>query len=373
MSIISKLKKNLINIPGWRTSRKLLVIESDDWGSIATPDLKIFEFLVKKGLPLDKSYFAKYDSLESSDDLSHLFEVLHSVKDKNGKPACLTACSVVANPDFAKIQNSNREEYFFESAIETYKRNAHTEGTPDLIQQGIKEGVYYPQLHGREHLNPSEWLKQINNNDLERLAFDWKTLPLLPHPMSSSRKLGYLSAFDFEDITEFSGFEQVLHDAAKLFKEQFGFVSISFVAPTSVRSEKMNIFLKNIGIDYHHSGNFTTPKYEGYHTKNYFWGHKNKENQIHWRRNVRFEPSLDFSPSWADRALKDIDVAFRWGKPAVISSHRVNYIGSIDENNRINGLNQLGKVLKEIVKRYPNVEFVSSEQLGKIISNVEQS
>jgi hypothetical protein len=369
MSLIANVKKNLVNIPGWRTKRKLFVIESDDWGSIATPDLKTYEFLVSKGLPLDKSYFAKYDSLESVDDLSHLFEVLHSVKDKNGNPACLTACSVVANPDFEKIREADLQAYFFESVFDTYKRNPHTEKSPELIKQGISGGVYYPQLHGREHLNPVEWLKEINNNELERLAFNHKTLPVLPNPISSARKLGYLSAFDFEDIEEFNGFEQVLKDASQLFQEQFGFSSISFVAPTSIRSEKMNVFLKNIGIDYHHSGNFTTPKSEGYETKNYFWGHKSKENQIHWRRNVRFEPSLNFSSSWADNAIKDIDIAFRWGKPAVLSSHRVNYIGSIQERNRINGLNQLDKVLKEVIKRHPNVEFISSEHLGKIISN----
>jgi hypothetical protein len=369
MSLIADIKKNLINIPGWRTKRKLFVIESDDWGSIATPDLKTYEFLVSKGLPLDKSHFAKYDSLEGADDLTHLFEVLHSVKDKNNKPACLTACSVVANPDFERIKESNLHKYFFESALETYKKNIHTEKSPELIKQGIKEGVYYPQLHGREHLNPLEWLKQINNNDLERLAFNHKTLPVLPNPISSSRKLGYLSAFDYEDIVEFNGFEQVLNNAAQLFQDQFGFSSISFMAPTSVRSEKMNVFLKNIGVDYHHSGNFTTPKYEGYQIKNYFWGHKSKENQIHWRRNILFEPSSHLKSSWVQSALKDIDVAFRWGKPAVLSSHRVNFIGSIHEKNRIKGLNQLSDILHEVVVRYPEVEFVTSEQLGKIIFN----
>lgn len=369
MKLIIDIKKNLVNIPGWRTKRKLLVIESDDWGSIATPDLKTFETLVSMGLPLDKSYFAKYDSLESADDLAHLYDVLHSVKDKNGNPACLTACSVVANPDFEKIVETNLQEYFFETSVNTYKRYPHTEKTPELIKQGINDGLYFPQLHGREHLNPLEWLKQIKANELERIAFDYSTLPQLPKPMSSSRKLGYLSAFDFEDISEFNGFEKILNEAAELFHEQFGFISKSFIAPTSVRSEMMNAFLKNIGVDFHHSGSFTTTKYEGYQSKNFFWGHKTKEGQLHWRRNVRFEPSLDFSSSWAENALRDIDVVFRWGKPAVLSSHRVNYIGSIHEKNRVNGLKHLGRLLREVVKRYPDIEFITSEQLGEIMAN----
>lgn len=32
MKLISNLAHNLLNIPGWHTNRKIVVIESDDWG-----------------------------------------------------------------------------------------------------------------------------------------------------------------------------------------------------------------------------------------------------------------------------------------------------------------------------------------------------
>lgn len=32
------LGNNLINIRGWRTNRKIVVIESDDWGTLRTPN-----------------------------------------------------------------------------------------------------------------------------------------------------------------------------------------------------------------------------------------------------------------------------------------------------------------------------------------------
>lgn len=35
--------KNFSNLPGWRTNRKIVVIESDDWGSIRMPSLTILE------------------------------------------------------------------------------------------------------------------------------------------------------------------------------------------------------------------------------------------------------------------------------------------------------------------------------------------
>ena len=53
----SLLTVHASNIPGWRTKRKIVVIESDDWGSIRMPSLKVFETLnqvIKEyGLNLD--------------------------------------------------------------------------------------------------------------------------------------------------------------------------------------------------------------------------------------------------------------------------------------------------------------------------------
>ena len=50
--MIKNLLKNISNLPGWRTNRKIVVIESDDWGSIRMPSLTIFEKFALKGLDL---------------------------------------------------------------------------------------------------------------------------------------------------------------------------------------------------------------------------------------------------------------------------------------------------------------------------------
>ena len=44
---------NLLNIPGWRTKRKIVVIESDDWGSIRMPSRDIYEKLLAEGYRVD--------------------------------------------------------------------------------------------------------------------------------------------------------------------------------------------------------------------------------------------------------------------------------------------------------------------------------
>jgi hypothetical protein len=50
----------------------------------------------------------------------------------------------------------------------------------------------------------------------------------------------------------------------------------------------------------------------------------------------------------------------------------VNYIGALDENNRTRGLKQLDELLSAVTKNWPDVEFITSDQLGDIIAGREQ-
>ena len=81
-------------------------------------------------------------------------------------------------------------------------------------------------------------------------------------------------------------------------------------------------------------------------------------------RNVHFEPSENPSVDYVSRSMKEISSAFFWKRPAIISSHRVNYIGAINEKNRTRGLTNLRDLLQRIVKTWPDVQFISTEQLA---------
>ena len=121
-SIKSTLTSNLINIPGWRTNRKIVIIESDDWGSVRMASKQAFNYFLTIGLPVDKCPHNSYDALESNTDLERLFDVLGSVKDLNGNPALLTANTVMANPDFEKIRKHGFQNYYYEPFTKTLER-----------------------------------------------------------------------------------------------------------------------------------------------------------------------------------------------------------------------------------------------------------
>ena len=116
-------RKDLYNIPGWHTRRHLIVIESDDWGSIRTPSYEAYNNLLNKGIRVDRDPYCRYDNLATANDLSNLFEVLSSVKDSKGHPAVITANTVTCNPVFEKIKADKFNKYHYELFTDTLKRS----------------------------------------------------------------------------------------------------------------------------------------------------------------------------------------------------------------------------------------------------------
>ncbi|MFW5804788.1 MAG: hypothetical protein ACOCWG_06115, partial [bacterium] len=164
-SLRSTIGRYLINLPGWRTDRKLVVFESDDWGSIRIPSKGVYDKLRTKVGKMENNPFNRFDCLETENDLSDLFEHLKKHTDKNGNHPIITANFVVANPDFDKIRNLNYEMYYYELISETYKRNKNSYKSFELIKEGIKEGLFNPQYHGREHLNVEQWMYLLQQVD----------------------------------------------------------------------------------------------------------------------------------------------------------------------------------------------------------------
>ena len=104
--------------------------------------------------------------------------------------------------------------------------------------------------------------------------------------------------------------------------------------------------------------------------KHHYFGQKNKLGQYYLLRNCSFEPSQhNYSSEVVDNCLEEIAVAFYLGKPATISVHRLNFIGAIHQENRKQSLKLMEKLLTKIMKEWPDVEFMTSVELGRLITN----
>lgn len=366
------LGNNLINIRGWKTNRKIIVIESDDWGLKRLPSKKIYEILINNNVEVNQ--FDRYDSLATSDDLNALYEVLLKYKDKNGKNPVITADSVMTNPDYDKIRLSDFSEYHYEYFTDTLKKTKGCEDAFDMWLEGINNNLFFPQYHGREHVNVNMWLTALKKDfHGVRLAFNYDTYP--SYVAEDVRKY-LIRPFNYKDSYEEAFVLNSITDGVNIFKKIFGFSPKSFMAPAYCWSNEIEKQLNINEIKYIQSGRVQyLPLMIKNHTGKsdklrHYSGQQNSLGQYYTIRNVNFEPTLfNHNSNCVNNALKEIKTAFFWNKPAIISIHRVNFVGSIDELNRTKTLNLLNQLFNEVLKKYPDVEFMDSVSLGEYIKS----
>lgn len=355
-----------LNLFGQRVNDKIVVFESDDWGSTRMTSKKAYNDLLEFGIPVDKSTYCKYDILESSDDISCLAEVLSAHKNGLGKSPKFTLNYVSANPDFKKIKDSELNEYFCEPFSETYKKSEHAVDTFKNVQKGIQELLFVPQFHGRDHVNVPLWLQLLKTNDKFRKAFDygiWGLSRDVFPEFSKSIQATYESTdLDYTKSSILEGLE--------LFERQFGFKSKSFIANNYVWANELNDVLKNQGVMHFQSMKYQLlPNEKGEKKKmlRRTFGSINDKGQTYAPRNCAFEPT-EFGHSHL-HTLKQIKRAFFYKKPAIISTHRINFVGGLDIKKRDKNLFELNTLLKKIIEIWPDVKFVSSDQIHEVILN----
>lgn len=358
---------NLINMRGWRTNRKIVVIESDDWGTLRTPNKETYNALSSR---YADSMFAdtydRVDNLANQEDLEALFDTLMSVTDSKGRHAVLTANTIVGNPDFEKIRESGFREYSWEPFTETLQRYPTHQGTFEYWKLGIEQGIFMPQFHGREHLNVCCWLDLLREDyPGMREAFNHGTWLGNPH---NSRRLDI--AYNYANNDELNFVKKSISEGFEQFLRMFGFKSLTTICPSYTWDkiiEKLFADLGVIAMQGAYVQNYPEINRQRRSTK-HFIGERNAIGQRYFMRNVHFEPSLFKEANPVNRLLNDINRVFRWHKPAIISSHRLNYIGNLVPENREYTLRILKRLLKEIVQKYPDVEFMSSDQLALLMT-----
>jgi len=298
--------------------------------------------------------------------------VLSSVKDKNGNPAILTANNIVANPDFDKIKESGYQQYFYKPFTQTLEEYPNHDRVMDLYNEGIGSKIIKPQFHGREHLNVTRWLRDINNNTTYLLdAFEQKMFSL---HWKENNPYGneYMDGYDCDSRADVDNLEGLINDGIRIFNGIWGFESKSFIANCYIWPNEAEPVLKENNVQYIQGLplQFVPVLEQGnkYKKKFHYTGQKNKLGQMYLVRNAFFEPSVYPKIDWVDECLKRIELAFKYKTPAIISTHRLNFISSIHEENSRN-LTSLQELLKKIVQKWPDAEFVSSDELGDILKH----
>ena len=360
-SLENRIKTHYYQKQDFSLNRHIVVIESDEGGAVRMPSKDVYNNLKGK-LNFSACHYCANDSILEKDDLELLCEVLGTVKDINGNYAKITTNFVTSNPDFERIKKDGFQNYYNESILLTYEKYENIAFSN--IQKAINDNYIYPQLHGREHLNVKRWmaLLQSGNSDF-RLAFE-SGMYGLSTTVTNTEHDSVMAAFDSHLINQ-----NILSDAVGQFEAIFGFKSKSFIAPNYCWNRDVEDVLSLNGVEYIQGARAQVCKSSKENNIFHYIGQVNHRNQIYLVRNVVFEPSSDLHKDWLNECKRQIEICLKNGNPIIISSHRVNFVGRINKKNRDNSLRQLLELLKWVSLKWPDVEFMSSDELGEVIRN----
>ena len=376
--MIGRLKNSLLrnakNLVGWRTDRKIVVFAVDDYGNVRLHSKEARKKLDQAGLPT-YNRFDQFDTLETKQDLESLFEVLTSIRDKHGRHAVFTPYAVPCNINFEKIAETGYKEYHYELLPQTYQKLSELDasaysGAWELWKEGIEKGLMAPQFHGREHMNLKVFSEKLRAGDHDLMTC-LQNRSFTSISRNDYETISPMAAFDFWSFEENQGLHRVIEDGLDQFENVFGYRAENFTPPVYNVHPVLYKTLKRGGIDFIDAA-MVSNRHQGqgsYKKQFNYTGKQADPGILLMVRNVVFEPTDDRNIDWVSYAMNQIEAAFRWNRPAIISSHRVNFCGHIDKKNRERGLMALKLLLQKVTERWPDVEFMTAHELGKLINS----
>lgn len=360
-----KFTNLLKNVLGPVINKRVVALFVDDFGSIRVKDKVACSRILGHGIP-DHIYLR--DTLASEQDLNAIFETLRSIRDCNNHPLCFTPFVIMGNPDFERIKHSGYQKYYREPFINTLQRYGKGyEHAFDLWKEGRAEGIFIPAFHGIEHLNVKKWMKALQSGHKSTLLGFENESVCIPSYKEERKIEGLVKACDIEKCTDIDSVILDLEEGVKIFKTLFNEQPELFTPGAGTYSPLMEKGMYQCGIKYIDTSRYKAqPLGDGKVVKQFHYlGQHNKFGQRYIVRNCAFEP-VKLCDCAIDTCIDQIGAAFMMHKPAIISSHRLNYIGHFDESNRTENLKRLKTLLGMVKKRWPDVEFVSGKDICKL-------
>lgn len=336
----------------WRCAEPVVIFESDDWGMQRGGNLSAFE-------PYGKPKGWAAEMTETPTALDALYAVLESHPDRHGRPAVFTTNFITANPDFEAIEANHFSEYM--------DIPVSADGTlRSAWETGIQRSVFYPQYHGRSHINVQKWLDDLKQDVPGAQALFNKRqnggLALL-----ENAQWRYHSEYINWQTGEMSTQQDLaswINVGLQYFEDAFGFLPKSAIAPHYVLPTTVLPVWRQLGIHFVQGGNYHIlqhPQSGQQIYRSHALGERSTTGLLYLTRNVRFEPRPGQINRGVEAAWRQIEGCFKAGIPAVIDTHRINYTGPWQVAAR----QALFELLTRIAAFQPR--FMTSTELGEAI------
>lgn len=367
-----------------RFDRPLILFQSDDWGRVGVRDREGWEELRATGLNLGEKPYDFY-SLETAEDVRALAGVLGKHRDSTGRKPSIVMNFVMANLDFDRWSGEQRseeqgsggkrsegrsEEQRSESEQKQIPLRPLTEGLPgkwhrpqlfEAYQEGIREGVFYPALHGLSHFCERAMAGELDSGG-ER-SHQLKTLWRAQTPYIHWRMpwIGYEywnpespSAERFLSLEE-----QCLRiaGAAEIFRKMFGSAPFSACAPgyRANADTRKAWFETGVRVAQNGPGEGKRPGSDK--------ACLDENEMLSTFRTVEMEPAI--ARCDLEKLVKRAGECFADGCPAVISIHSINFHSTI-RDFRTPTLKLLEEFLTVIEKKWPDLLYVHDADLFSI-------
>lgn len=350
--LLDFLHFHLLRFGHIRFEEPIVVIESDDWGKVGGKPDGIYpkEF----GTRTDWSY----DQLETAEELEKLFKVLGSFKSDFERAPMFTANFIVSNPDVEATRETNYTKLKLKRIDEDF---------PELIpawKKGFAEQVFFPQYHGRLHHNFERYQSALRNDDKTRFLFNQGINGGIENFKESKLAL-YSEYQDFDSELIKVDLADWISEGLNDFREIFGYQSTSTISPNFVCPPKAIDAFENAGVRYLQGCNSLLYVKNGKEeNQNFCQGAALSTKITALARNHKFEPCRNRKEWQSEFSIQAAGFWLKKGIPAVLDSHRINYVGTYAENSR----KELTKLISSF-RSYPNVKFMTSVELGEAIVN----
>jgi hypothetical protein len=351
---LGRLKKLPAN-PGLRFDRPLVLFQSDDWGRAGMRDSEGWEELRAAGLNLGEKPYDFY-SLETAEDLRALREVLSKHRDSTGRRPSMVMNFIMANVDFDRGFEPGQKEIPLRPLTEGLPGTWHRPQLLEAYQQGIRERLFYPALHGLTHFCERAMARELDAGGERSQLVKKLWRAQTPYIHWRMPWVGY-EYWDPEmrparRFLPVDDQRAAIQRAAGIFRELFATGPFSACAPgyRANADSRTAWFETGVRVAQNGPGERRGPCID-------------ENGMLSTFRTVEMEPAIERCD--VERFVAQVERGFVAGLPAVISTHSINFHSTI-QDFRTPTLKLMDDFLSAIEKRWPDLLYVHDADLFSI-------
>ena len=340
---------------GLRFDRPLVLFQSDDWGRAGVRDREGWEELLAAGLNLGEKPYDFY-SLETAEDLHALGEVLRKHRDSTGRRPSMVMNFIMANVDFDRCFEPGQKEIPLRPLTEGLPGKWHRPQLLEAYQQGIRERLFYPALHGLTHFCGQAVARELDAGGERSQLVKKLWRAQTPYIYWRMPWIGY--EYWDPEMRPASRFLPVddqraaIQRAAGIFRELFAASPFSACAPgyRANADSRTASFETGVRVTQNGPGGRAGP-------------YLDENGMLSTFRTVEMEPATERCD--LERLVAQVEQCFVAGLPAVISIHSINFHSTI-QDFRTPTLKLMDEFLSAIEKKWPDLLYVHDAELFAI-------